>query len=38
MDDIEENLKAAEPFGFHTIQVKNHEQALADLRSLGVKI
>jgi putative hydrolase of the HAD superfamily len=38
LDDLEENLKAAKPFGFHTIQVKNHEQALADLRSLGVKI
>ena len=38
LDDLEENLKAAKAFGLHTIQVKNHEQALNDLRELGVRI
>ncbi len=38
LDDTLENLIAAEKFGFHTIQVKNQEQALADLRKLGVRI
>ncbi len=38
LDDLKENLEAAKAFGLHTIQVKNHEQALADLRMLGVKI
>jgi len=38
LDDLEENLEAAKAFGLHTIQVKDHEQALADLRRLGVRI
>ncbi len=38
LDDAKENLKAASVFGLHTIQVKSHEQAVADLRRLGVKI
>lgn len=38
LDDLPENLEAAKPFGFHTIQVISHEQALEDLRTLGVNI
>jgi putative hydrolase of the HAD superfamily len=38
LDDLEENLEAARIFGLHTIHVKNQEQALTDLRKLGVKI
>jgi putative hydrolase of the HAD superfamily len=38
LDDVQENLDGAVPFGFHTILVKNQEQTLEDLRSLGVKI
>ncbi len=38
LDDLEENLAAARAFGLHTIQVKNHEQSLAELRKLGVRI
>ncbi len=38
LDDMEENIKAAEAFGIHTILVENHEQALNDLRKLSVKI
>lgn len=38
LDDLQENLDGAKKFGFHTIQVKNHDQALEDLRKLGVRI
>ncbi len=38
LDDTQENLEGAKPFGFHTIQVRSHEQALEDLRKLGVRI
>lgn len=38
LDDLEENIITAKAFGLHTIQVKNHEQALTDLRKLGVRI
>ncbi len=38
LDDLQENLEGAKPFGFYTILVKNHAQALEDLRRLGVRI
>lgn len=38
LDDIQANLNGALPFGFHTILVKNFEQALNELRILGVRI
>lgn len=38
LDDLQENLEGAKKFGFHTIQVYDHEQALEDLRNLGVRI
>ena len=38
LDDTAINLEGAKPFGFHTIQVKNHEQALADMRAMGIRI
>jgi len=38
LDDLAANLKGAEPFGFFTIQVKNIDQMLEDLRKLGVRI
>jgi putative hydrolase of the HAD superfamily len=38
LDDVKENLMGAKPFGFHTILVKSYEQALEDLRNLGVRI
>jgi putative hydrolase of the HAD superfamily len=38
MDDLMVNLEGARPFGFHTIQVKSHEQSLEELRRLGVRI
>ncbi|MDF2905206.1 MAG: family phosphatase [Herbinix sp.] len=38
LDDVLANLEGAKPFGFHTIQVESHEQALTDLRELGVRI
>ncbi len=38
LDDLAENLEGAKPFGFHTIQVDSHTQALEDLRKLGVRI
>jgi putative hydrolase of the HAD superfamily len=34
LDDLEENLKTARKLGIHTILVRDHEQAAADLRSL----
>lgn len=38
LDDLIENLEAAKPYGFHTIQVNSYEQILQDLRKLGVQI
>ena len=38
LDDLQENLDGAKPFGFHTIQVKTQEQAIDDLKKLGVRI
>ena len=38
LDDLMVNLEGAKPFGFCTIQVKSHEQALQELRELGVRI
>lgn len=38
LDDSQANLDGAEPFGFHTILVKNFDQAVEDLRKLGVKL
>ncbi|MBP1755903.1 MAG: family phosphatase [Firmicutes bacterium] len=38
LDDLPANLEGAKPFGFRTIQVTDHEQALKELRGLGVKI
>lgn len=38
LDDLAENLEAAKPFGFHTIQVKSYEQMLDNLRMLGIRI
>lgn len=37
LDDRQENLDAARPFGFNTILVTSHEAALEGLRTLGVK-
>ncbi len=34
LDDLEENLAAARELGIHTIQVRDHEQAAAELASL----
>jgi putative hydrolase of the HAD superfamily len=38
LDDLPANLEGAKPFGFHTIQVKSHAQALRDLKELGVHV
>ncbi|NLK74229.1 MAG: HAD family phosphatase [Clostridiales bacterium] len=38
LDDLAANLEGAKPFGFSTIQVKSMDQALEDLRKLGVRI
>ncbi len=38
LDDLQANLEGAKPFGFHTICVKSHEQAVEDLRKLGVRV
>jgi putative hydrolase of the HAD superfamily len=38
LDDSEKNLLGVRPFGFATIQVKEFDQALDDLRKLGVRI
>lgn len=38
LDDLAENLEGAKPFGFQTIQVKNYDQILKDLRKLGVRV
>jgi putative hydrolase of the HAD superfamily len=37
LDDLQENLDGAKPFGFHTILVKTQEQAVDDLKKLGVR-
>ena len=34
LDDLEENLETARSLGIHTILVRDHEQAAADLRKL----
>ena len=34
LDDLEENIAAAQQLGFHTILVRDHEQAAADLEKL----
>lgn len=38
LDDVEENLRAAEAFGIHTILFENREQARAELAKLGVNV
>jgi putative hydrolase of the HAD superfamily len=38
LDDNQANLEGAKVFGFHTIQVTEFDQALEDLRKLGVNI
>lgn len=38
LDDVEENLRAAEVFGIHTILFENQEQAKAELARLGVNV
>lgn len=37
LDDTEKNLKGAQAFGIHTILFRNQEQAIAELKKLGVK-
>ena len=36
LDDVEENIRAAQPFGIHTILYENQKQAIEELRKLGV--
>lgn len=38
LDDVEENLRAAEAFGIHTILFENQEQAKSELAKLGVNV
>lgn len=38
LDDVQENLDGAKPFGFAVIQVKSYEYAIGKLRGLGVRI
>lgn len=38
LDDTQKNLDGAKPFGFSTIQVSSFEQAVEDLKALGVKV
>ena len=38
LDDVEKNLEGAAPFGFHTILFQTLEDAIAQLRDLGVVI
>ncbi|MHB8130137.1 MAG: HAD family hydrolase [Mobilitalea sp.] len=38
LDDLQINLEGAKPFGFHTILVKSYEQAIEELRQLGVRV
>lgn len=37
LDDTKPNLEAAEKFGIHTIHFQNQEQAIEELRKLGVE-
>lgn len=37
LDDLPQNVKAAEEFGFHTILFTEREKALLELEALGVK-
>lgn len=37
LDDTKHNLDAAEKFGIHTIHFQNQEQAIEELRKLGVE-
>ena len=37
LDDTKRNLDAAEKFGIHTIHFQNQEQAIEELRKLGVE-
>lgn len=36
LDDLADNIKQAEVFGFHTIQFYNKEQAIKDMECLGI--
>ncbi|HPU63420.1 MAG TPA: HAD family phosphatase [Mobilitalea sp.] len=38
LDDVEANVLAASALGFHTIHFKNLDQAIEELKHLGVKI
>jgi haloacid dehalogenase superfamily, subfamily IA, variant 3 with third motif having DD or ED len=38
LDDLKENLEAAKAFGIQTILVKTQEQAIKELRELGITI
>lgn len=38
LDDLQVNIDGAQPFGIHTILVKNFDQAVDELRLLGVKL
>ena len=38
VDDMKANVSAASKFGFHTVYFKNKDQAIEELRMLGVRI
>ena len=38
LDDLQVNVDAAKNLGFHAIRFENYDQALAELRRLGVRI
>jgi putative hydrolase of the HAD superfamily len=38
IDDLEENLMGAKPFGFHTILMRSYDQMISDLEICGVNI
>ncbi|MDF2942352.1 MAG: HAD-superfamily hydrolase subfamily variant 3 [Herbinix sp.] len=38
LDDLQDNLEGAKPFGFHTILVRSYEQMIEDLKKLGVSL
>ncbi len=38
LDDLQENLEGAKPFGFYTIQVRSYEEMIQELQGLGVNI
>lgn len=38
IDDVEQNIAAAKSMGFKTLQFKNNEQFVKELKGLGVKI